>query len=95
MYKRQTYVSPRPLPFGERANPIAVVDVNGTVGLWLFDVGLSVSNLFDAQYRLGEYNYASDFRSQSFPTLVPMRHFSAGAPRQIFFTMAINLGGDK
>ena len=90
-----TYVSPRPLPFGERANPIAVVDVNGTVGLWLFDVGLSVSNLFDAQYRLGEYNYASDFRSQSFPTLVPMRHFSAGAPRQIFFTMAINLGGDK
>ena len=31
----------------------------------------------DTQYRLGEYNYASDFGSQPFPTLVPMRHFSA------------------
>lgn len=90
-----TYVSPRPLPFGERSNPIAVVDLHGTLGIWLFDFGVMATNLFDSQYRLGEYNYASDFRNQSFPTLVPMRHFSAGAPRQIFFTFAINVGGDK
>lgn len=90
-----TYVSPRPLPYGERSNPIAVFDLHATLGFWLFDVGLVATNLFDAQYRLGEYNYASDFRSQQLPTLVPMRHFSAGAPRQVFFTLAVNLGGDK
>lgn len=90
-----TYVSPRPLPFGERSNPIAVVDLHATVGIWLFDVGFVATNLSDAQYRLGEYNYASDFRNQAFPTLVPMRHFSAGSPRQLFFTLSINLGGGK
>jgi hypothetical protein len=72
-----------------------VFDLHATLGFWLFDVGLVATNLFDAQYRLGEYNYASDFRSQQLPTLVPMRHFSAGAPRQLFFTLAVNLGGDK
>ncbi len=90
-----TYVSPRPLPQGERSNPIAILDLQATVGIWLFDLGLTATNLFDAQYRLGEYNYASDFGSQPFPTLVPMRHFSAGAPRQMMFSLSINLGGGK
>jgi iron complex outermembrane receptor protein len=90
-----TYVSPRPLPQGERSNPIAILDLQATVGIWLFDLGLTATNLFDAQYRLGEYNYASDFGSQPFPTLVPMRHFSAGAPRQMMFSLSVNLGGGK
>lgn len=90
-----TYVSPRPLPQGERSNPIALLDLHASLGIWLFDLGLVATNLFDAQYRLGEYNYASDFGSQPFPTLVPMRHFSAGAPRQILFSLSINLGGGK
>lgn len=90
-----TYVSPRPLPQGERSNPIAVFDVHASVGIWLFDLGLVATNLTAAQYRLGEYNYASDFGSQPFPTLVPMRHFSAGAPQQFLFSLSINLGGGK
>ena len=90
-----TYVAPRPLPQGEVSNPIFTVDVNATVGLWLFDVGFIATNLLDNQYRLGEYNYASDFHSQAFPTLVPVRHFSAGAPRCLFFTLALNLGGGR
>lgn len=90
-----TYVSPRPLPQGERSNPIAVMDLNATVGIWLFEVGVVATNLFDVQYRLGEYNYASDFGSQPFPTLVPMRHFSAGAPRQILFSFSVQLGGGR
>lgn len=90
-----TFVSPRPLPQGERSNPIAVTDLHATVGIWLFDLGLVATNLFDVQYRLGEYNYASDFGSQPFPTLVPMRHFSAGAPRQILFSLSVQLGGGR
>jgi hypothetical protein len=90
-----TYVSPRPLPQGERGNTIFTVDLNATVGWSILELGFICTNLFDARYRLGEYNYASDFHSQQFPTLVPVRHFSAGAPRELFFTVAINFGGGR
>jgi TonB family protein len=90
-----TYVGPRALPYGERSDPLFVVD--GSVGLgWShYEVGLAVTNLLDNRYRLGEFNYASDFRdvSDSSPTLVPVRHFTAGAPRGVFATFAINFGG--
>ena len=51
--------------------------------------------LAGTRYRLGEYNFASDFHSQPFPTLVPVRHFSAGAPRTVFFSIALNYGGNQ
>lgn len=90
-----TYVAPRPLPLGERGNTMFTLDVHGSIGWWLFDLGLACTNLLDARYRLGEYNYASDFRSQRLPTLVPTRHFSAGAPQAVMFTLAMNLGGGR
>jgi hypothetical protein len=50
--------------------------------------------LLGTQYRDGEFNYASDFKSpKSQPTLVPERTFTAGAPRAIFGNFAINFGG--
>jgi hypothetical protein len=87
-----SYVGPRPLPYGTRSDTIFTVDANATLAWWLFEVGVSASNLLDARYRLGEYNYASDFHSQTFPTLVPVRHFSAGAPREVMFSFAIHYG---
>jgi hypothetical protein len=56
-------------------------------------VRLSGQNIFDAKYRLGEYNYASDFHSAPEPTLVPQRHFTAGAPRTVFLSVSATLGG--
>jgi hypothetical protein len=90
------YVAPRPLPFGERGEKLFTTDLSATLGWALYEVGLSVTNLFDARYRLGEYNYASDWsRGAAQPTLVPMRQFTAGAPREIFATLAVTLGGAK
>ena len=88
-----TYVGPRPLPYGDRSDTIFTVDSNLRVGWRFVEVGVSAQNLLDTKYRLGEYNYASDFHSQPFPTLVPVRHFSAGAPRMLMFTVALNYGG--
>jgi hypothetical protein len=51
------------------------------------------TNLLDTKYRLGEFNFASDFHSQPQPTLVPQRLFSAGAPRGVFATFAVHFGG--
>ncbi len=86
-------VGPRALPYGQRSDTIFTVDASVQLDWKQFQLGLMSTNLTDAQYKSGEFNYASDFRSQSRPTLVPVRHFAAGAPRQIFLTFAINLGG--
>jgi hypothetical protein len=88
-----TYVGPRPLPFGQDSDPIFTVDASATLSWTRFQIGLTSTNLLGTKYRLGEYNYASDFHSQAQPTLVPERMFSAGAPRGVFATFAITLGG--
>jgi iron complex outermembrane recepter protein len=94
-----TYVSPRPLPLGERGNTIFTTDINAIVGWSFLELGFVCTNLFDARYRLSEFNYASDFtpitHSQQFPTLVAVRHFTAGAPRAFYFTVGVNFGGSQ
>ncbi len=90
-----TYVGPRPLPFGERSDTIFTVDASLTIRWWFITLGLTGQNLLDTKYKLGEYNYASDFHSQPFPTLVPERLFTAGAPLTLMFSMALTYGGAR
>lgn len=88
-------VGPRPLPYGARSDTIALLDASATLGWWLFEIGLTMQNVVGTAYRLGEFNYASDFRTQAYPTLVPVRHFSAGTPRMLMFTVAVNFGDGR
>ena len=88
-----TYVGPRPLPYGQRSEELFTPDLSASLNWSPYELGFSVSNLFDTRYRLGEYNYASDLHTEPQPTLVPMRHFTAGAPRAIYATFGINFGG--
>ena len=98
---RTTYIGPRALPFGQRSDAVFTVDSSATLSFSQFELGLTVTNLLGSQYRLGEYNFASDFHSynaasspaRSQPTLVPERTFTAGPPRAIFGSFAINFGG--
>lgn len=88
-----TYVGRRALPFGQRSDEIFTVDLSASIAWRIFEVALVATNLFDRRYRLSEFNYASDFRSAAQPTLVPARHFTAGAPRGLFLTLTATLGG--
>ncbi len=89
-----TYVGPRPLPYGQRSDDLFTIDASASVSWTHYEVGLMSTNLLDTKYRLGEYNYASNFNpAQVPPTLVPQRMFSAGAPRGVFATFAVNFGG--
>jgi iron complex outermembrane recepter protein len=88
-----TYVGRRPLPFGERSDRIFTVDASLSLARRPLKLALTATNLLDAQYRLGEFNFTSDFHSQPAPTLVPVRHFTAGAPRQLMLTLQVLLGG--
>lgn len=88
-----TYVGRRPLPYNQLSDPIFTIDASANLSWRRFELGLEVTNLFDKRYRLGEYNYSSNFQgSESLPTLVPVRHFSAGPPRMLFVTLAIVFG---
>jgi hypothetical protein len=89
-----TYVGHRPLPYGQRSDSVFTLDMSTTLTWTHYEVGLAVTNVFGRKYRLGEYNFASDFHTEPAPTLVPVRHFSAGAPRAIFGTLAVNFGGN-
>jgi iron complex outermembrane recepter protein len=86
-----SYVGRRPLPYDERSQVFAVVDGSVNASWKLLQLGLICTNLLDRRYRVAEYNYASDFRSQAFPTLAPARHFNAGEPRAFYGTLTIHL----
>jgi hypothetical protein len=91
-----TFVGRRPLPFGQRSDTLFTTDMSATLGWRTFSLALSATNVLDRQYRLGEYNYASYFPINGVPenpTLVPVRHFTAGAPRELLLTFGVRLGG--
>jgi hypothetical protein len=89
-----SYVGRRALPFGQRSDVIFTTDVNLEASWRWVTLGLVATNLLDARYRLSEFNFASDFQTTGpFPTLTPVRHFTAGAPRAVFVTLAFNVGG--
>jgi iron complex outermembrane recepter protein len=88
-----SYVGRRALPYNQVSDVISVVDASAALRWRGFELSLSITNLFDVRYRLGEYYYASDFHSEPEPTLTPARHFTAGAPRGIFLSLSSTLGG--
>ncbi|MDP9150930.1 MAG: TonB family protein [Myxococcota bacterium] len=88
-----TYVGERPLPYGQLSDVLLVSDASLTVRWRSWELALVGTNAFDARYRLGEYNYVSDFHSQPEPTLTPARAFTAGAPRMLFLSISATLGG--
>ncbi len=87
------YVGHRALPYGQRSDTIFTLDSGASASWKAFELELQVTNLLDTRYRAAEFNYASDFQSQPLPTLVPARHFAAGAPREVFLSLSVTLGG--
>jgi len=88
------YVGHRALPYGQRSDTIFTLDSGASLGWRGYELELQATNLLDARYRAAELNYVSDFRSQPLPTLVPARHFAAGAPRLVFISLSVTLGGE-
>jgi iron complex outermembrane receptor protein len=88
-----SYIGQRALPYGQRSDTIVTADASLTIGYRHFDLTVAATNLFDVGYRLSEFQYASDFQKDGPPSLVPARHFAAGAPREVLFTLGANFGG--
>jgi hypothetical protein len=91
-----SYVGPRALPYGEFSDIILISDASISARWSIFGLRLSGQNLFNSEYKLGEYNYASYFPhpgGYTEPTLAPQRSFTAGAPRQVMLVLSVTLGG--
>jgi iron complex outermembrane receptor protein len=88
-----SYVGRRPLPYGELSDEIFISDASISLGWSIWNVRVTGQNLFNVRYKLGEYNYASDFKSAPAPTLAPERSFTAGAPQQFMLSLSATLGG--
>jgi len=86
-----TFVGPRALPYGERSDTILTLDGSISASWDRYTLGVKGSNLLGTQYRLGEYNFRSDFHSQAEPTLTVAREFTAGAPRSILVHLEVTL----
>ena len=86
-----SYLSPRPLPFGAFARPIAVLDAS--LGLRWRYVEFTVEgyNLFDVQYAANEYSFASNWSPDSVPSKLPARHLTAGSPLTVLATLGLRL----
>ena len=90
-----SYVGRRALPYGQRSDTIFTLDSGASLAWRAFELELMATNLLDTRYRAAELNYVSDFHSQPLPTLVPARHFAAGAPREVFLSLSVNVGGES
>jgi TonB family protein len=85
-----TYLSSRPLPYGQSADPVYLLD--GSVGLrwWFIELNVEAFNLIGQQYAAVEYSYASWWGKTPVPSRVPARHLAAGPPRTILATLGFH-----
>ncbi|HEX5661350.1 MAG TPA: TonB-dependent receptor [Polyangiales bacterium] len=84
-----TYVGKRPLPLAQWAAPYSLIDLALGARYRFLELSASVTNLFDARYREAEFHHVSNFNPQAPRSMLPARHFSAGAPRQWMLTMSV------
>lgn len=92
-----SYVGRRALLYGQRSDTIFTLDGSAAVRYRAFELSLAVTNLLGTRYRLAEYDFVSNFPSTpgAAPTLVPARHFAAGAPRTLLLSLSGNFGGGE
>jgi TonB family protein len=86
-----TFLSSRPLPYGQTSPPVFLVDA--TVGVrrdWL-EVSVDAFNLLDARYADTEYAFVSNWQTTPVPSRVPARHITAGAPRALLASVTLYL----
>ncbi|MCA9603606.1 MAG: TonB-dependent receptor, partial [Myxococcales bacterium] len=83
-----SYLSPRPLPFSEFADPVALVDASMGARWRNLELNIEAYNLFNSSYAASEYSFVSNWDPGAAPSRLPARHVAAGAP----FTLLASLG---
>jgi iron complex outermembrane receptor protein len=86
-----TFLSSRPLPYGQSSPPVFLLDA--TIGVrrdWL-ELSLDGFNLLDARYADTEFAFVSNWQTSTIPSRIPARHVTAGAPRAFLANLTLYL----
>lgn len=87
-----SYLSARPLPYGDFADPFALLDASVGLGWGPVELGLEMFNLLDAQYAAVEYSFASDWDpNDGVRPRTPARHTAVGAPLSWMVSLGVTL----
>lgn len=84
-------VGRRPLPFGEKADGIHLLDAVARLRVGAIHAAFECTNLLGRRWAAEELVYASSFDPTGVPSRVPARHIKAGAPRALMFTLGVDL----
>jgi outer membrane receptor protein involved in Fe transport len=86
-----SFLSPRPLPGGERSAPVGLLDASLGLVWGRVDLGFEVHNVLDREYAEEEHVFVSDWDPGPANTPDPARHLAAGAPRSWMATLGLRL----
>lgn len=86
-----SFLSPRPLPYGQQAAPVFLADVSASLRWKFIEIGADVTNLFNAKYADTEYSFVSNWAPATIPSALPARHLAAGAPFTILGSVMLYL----
>lgn len=86
-----TFLSSRPLPYSQQADPVFLWDVSAGITARYVELGVDIFNVLNSRYAATEYSFVSQWDPAGAPSFLPARHFSAGAPRTVLFTLGLHL----
>lgn len=86
-----SFLSPRPLPYGRFAEPVFLVDCSASLRTRHLELGMEIYNLLNHRYAAQEYSFVSNWATQEVPSLLPARHYSAGAPRTVMLVLGVHI----
>ncbi|HVO32029.1 MAG TPA: TonB-dependent receptor, partial [bacterium] len=85
-----SYLSARPLPFGQFSAPVSLFDLTGSLRWRWAELSFDVLNLLDKRYAAEEFSFVSNWNASGTPSLIPARHIVAGPPRTVLTTLSLH-----
>jgi len=87
-----SFLSPRPLPYGDLANPVALLDASAALSWGPVELAFELFNALNSRYAAIEYAFPSDWDpNDGIRPRTPARHAAAGAPLSWMLSLAVTL----
>ncbi len=85
-----SHLSARPLPYGQRSDPLYLLDASAGLRWSYVELGVEAYNLLARRYAASVYSFVSDWGTQPVPSRLPTPHFAAGPPLTVLGTLTLS-----
>jgi iron complex outermembrane recepter protein len=87
-----SFLSPRPLPYGAFADPVALLDASAALSWGPIELAFELFNALSSTYAAVEYSFPSDWEpNDGVRPRTPARHTAAGAPLSYLLSLRVTL----